>query len=51
MQRKRDPRTLSPKWIISIKSLSSELREPCKKGGRNSVRVKENVRLQETKAF
>lgn len=31
--------TLSSKWSVSIKSLSLEIREPCRVGGRKNVRA------------
>ena len=40
MQRVRDLGTLSPMWVVSIKSLPSGLREPHGRGGRKSVRVR-----------
>jgi hypothetical protein len=30
--KEKEPRTLIPKWDASIKSLLSELREPCRRG-------------------
>ena len=51
MQRMRDLRTLHPKGDFSIKSLSSELREACGRGGRKSVRARGNRGHHENKAF
>jgi hypothetical protein len=34
MQKKRDLERLIPKWDVSIKSFSSKLREPFRKGGK-----------------
>ena len=42
MQRVRDFEILSLKRHVSIKSLPSELREPCRRGGRKSARVRGN---------
>ena len=34
-QRVRDLGTLNPEWLISIQSLPSEIRGPCRKGRKN----------------
>lgn len=47
----RDLVTPSPGLDVSIKSLLSELREPCGIGGRKNVRTNENREHQEIKAF
>jgi hypothetical protein len=46
-----DLETFSPKWDVSIKSLPSGLREHCRKGGRKSVRAREEVEYQGNRHF
>jgi hypothetical protein len=41
-QRVRDLGILSPKWDVSIKSLSSGLRELCGKGSKENVRASQD---------
>jgi hypothetical protein len=41
MQRERNLGTLSSKWKVSVKSLPSKLRKPCKRGGRHNVRARD----------
>jgi hypothetical protein len=43
--------TCISKWDVSIKFLTSELRDPHRRGGRNSVRVKGNGGHQENMAL
>lgn len=47
IQRVRDIGTLSPQWVVSIKSFTSWLRELCVRGGREGdVRASEAGRYQ-----
>ena len=48
MCRVRDLRTSNPKWDVSIKPLPSRLRDPCRRGGRKTVRVRGGGELTET---
>jgi hypothetical protein len=47
----RDLQTHRPKWDVSIKSLSSDLREHCRIGGIMSVRGRGDGGHQENKAL
>jgi hypothetical protein len=40
MQGMKDLRIFSPKCDVSMKSLPSGLREPCRKGGRKNVKAR-----------
>jgi hypothetical protein len=48
-ERERDLGALSLKWDVSIKSLHSELREPCRRGGRTSLRARGDGEHKENK--
>jgi hypothetical protein len=41
-------RTFDPKWNVFIKPLPSRLRDPCRRGGRKTVRVRGGGELTET---
>lgn len=50
-QRARDLGTLNPKQKVSIKSLTSELRELCRRGSGKNVRAREGRGQPENKAI
>jgi hypothetical protein len=47
----KDLGTLSSKWYVSIRSLPSELREPCRRGNRKILRDRGDGGNQENKAL
>lgn len=51
IQRVEELESLSPKWDVSVKSFSLGLREPCRRGCRETVRSRGDGGCQENKAF
>ena len=51
VQRARDLRALSPKWDVSVKTFPSELTERCGKGGRKSLRARQDKGHQGNKVL
>jgi hypothetical protein len=51
IQKVRDLGTQSSKWDVSIKSFSSGLREPHRRGGKKSVRAKGNGGYQDNNNY